>query len=48
MAYSLRRDELTKLTNEELPELYDIVNIKLLCGNKDGTILELSNNKDDY
>ena len=48
MAYSLRRDELTKLTNEELPELYDIVNIKLLCGNKNGTILELSKNKDDY
>ena len=41
MAYSLRWDELIKLANKELPAGYDIVNIKLLCGDKDNTILEI-------
>ena len=47
MAYSLRWNELIKLTDEELPAWYEIQDIKLLCGNKDGTILELSHDKDN-
>ena len=41
MAFSLRWDELMKLTNKELPAWYEIINIKLLCGDKDNTILEI-------
>ena len=48
IAFSLRWDELTKLTNQEFPAWYEIVGIKLLCGNKDGTILDLQNNTDNH
>ena len=47
MAYSLRWNELIKLTDKELPAWYEIQNIKLLCGNKDWSILELSHDKDN-
>ena len=47
MAFSLRWDELIKLTDQEFPAWYEIVGIKLLCGNKDGTILELQKEKDN-
>ena len=40
MAFSLRMEELIEFTNEKLPAWYEIVDIKLLCGNNDGTILE--------
>lgn len=41
IAYSIRRNELLKLVNKEFPAWYDIVEVNLLCGNKDGTTLSL-------
>ena len=40
MAYSIRWYELTKLTDKELPGWYNILDVKLLCGNKEWTVLE--------
>ena len=42
MAFSLRWNELIKITDSELPSWYDRDHmiVKLLCGNKDGTTLE--------
>ena len=51
MAYSIRWNELLKLTDKELPSWYDRENlsVKLLCGNGDDTELEIydkdSNNR---
>ena len=48
MAFSLRWNELIKLTDKDLPSWYDKENmtVRLICGNKDGTILE-TNSSDD-
>ena len=46
MAFSLRWNELMKLTNKELPSGYEILDIDLICGNKDNTVLKLSNEYD--
>ena len=48
MAFSLRWNELMKLTNKELPAGYEIVNVRLLCGNKDWTKLDLKNDLDRH
>ena len=48
MAFSLRWNELMKLTNSELPWGYEIVGIKLLCGDKDNMDIDLSNKLDEY
>ena len=40
IAYSIRWNELLKLTDKEFPAGYEIVEVKLLCGNKDDTVLE--------
>ena len=42
MAFSIRWDELLKRTDRELPLWYQILDVKLLCGNKDETVLELN------
>jgi len=47
MAFSLRWDELIKLTNKELPGWYEIVDVEFICGNKDGTIIKLTQNTDN-
>jgi len=47
MAYSLRQDKLLELTNWDLPWWYEIVGIKLLCGNKDAMSLDLNFNETD-
>ena len=46
MAYSIRWNELLKLTDKELPSWYDRDNlsVKLLCGNGDETVLEMYDN----
>jgi hypothetical protein len=48
MAFSLRWDELMKLTNKELPGWYEVVNVRFLCGNKEKTTLELTHDTDNY
>ena len=42
IAYSIRWNELLKLTESEFPMWYDQKNmiVKLICGNKDGTVLD--------
>ena len=47
IAYSLRQDKLLELTNSELPWGYEIVDVRLLCGNKDETSLDLNFNETD-
>ncbi len=47
MVFSLRWGELTKLTNRELPSWYEILDVKFICGNKDGTILNLTHDTDN-
>ena len=47
IAYSLRQDKLFELINGELPWWYEIVWVKLLCGNKDETSLDLNFNETD-
>lgn len=44
MAYSIRWNELTKLTDRDLPAWYGNPKVKLLCGDKDATELELNEN----
>lgn len=43
MAYSIRWNELLKQTDKDLPLWYDrdTIDVKLLCGDKDNTVLEL-------
>ena len=48
MAFSLRWDELMKLTNKKLPGWYEVVNVRFLCGNKEKTTLELTHDTDNY
>ena len=46
MAFSLRWNELVKRTDRELPLGYEIVGVKLLCGNKEWTIIDLTHDAD--
>ena len=47
IAYTLRQDKLIELANGELPWWYEIVGVKLLCGNKDETSLDLDFDETD-
>jgi hypothetical protein len=49
MAFSLRWDELIKQTNKDLKSIsYEIIDVKFMCGNKEGTTLDLTQNIDSY